>query len=183
MAGELEPLLLARSAISFAALPIVLAQIELRALEIETPRLDLREVEQVVDQSPAATAPDESPSPGSPAVPARQLRLQRSVVHARESRSTAFDPWLMFARNALLVFRRLFGVATCDFQLLDQLRETRRRSSSERWLSSRSRSVVRHRFLGRLALRDVARRRVDDLMLAETVQVHISQRSVPSLCR
>ena len=103
VAGELEALFRRAQRQQLRGVADGLAQVELGALELEPPRLDLREVEDVVDDVEQRFGRRLDRRRGSRAV----RRSAASAAPASSCRGCALSgvriSWLMLARNALLV--------------------------------------------------------------------------------
>ena len=111
----------------------------------------------------------------------RQPGLQRERRHAENRVERRADLVAHVGEERALGLGRLFGLSLRDLQLLDELREPRRLIFELALTRLELARVARHRLFGRFPLGDVARGGVDDLLFVNGVDVHSSQRSVPSL--
>ena len=125
VAGELDALFRGAQREQLGSIADCLAQVELGALEIEPPRLDLREVEDVVDDRRAATRPDDFTVGGSRCCSAVSRVCSASAVIPRMRVERRADLVAHVGEKGALGLGRLLGAALARFQLLDQLRQSR----------------------------------------------------------
>ena len=166
VAGELEAFFGGAERQQLRGVADRLAQIELGVLEVEPPRLDLREVQDVVDDLEQRLGRRLDRRQVLPLL-GREPRLQRERRHAEDAVQRRADLVAHVGEERALRFRRLFGPPFRDLQLLDQLRQARGLILELALAGLQLARVARERLFRRLAFGDVARGGVHDLLLTE----------------
>ena len=102
VAGQLQPLLVGAQGQRLQRVADAVAEANRRRVQVELAGLDLREVEDVVEQAAAARRPTTSPCPGSRAAPRLRSVSRASSVMPMMPFIGVRISWLMLARNSLL---------------------------------------------------------------------------------
>ena len=155
------------------------AEVERCPIEREAPGVDLRHVEDVVDDRQQRLG-GLSGRADVVALLSREPGVEREVRHADDRVHRRADLVAHVRQELAFGHRRLLGALACDLELLDELRETAGVLLLLELGALHLLRVHAQRLLGGLALGDVARGRVDEPLFGSGADVHCSHLYDPS---